>query len=56
MIPPHKSIHVVERMCCVTVDSVEIHWPSGLKHLFTNVDANQIVALKEDEPQFKRIK
>ena len=38
------------------IDSLEIRWPSGLKHLFTNVDANQVIALKEDEPQFKRLK
>ena len=38
------------------VDSLEIRWPSGLKHLFTALDANQIIALKEDEPMWTRVK
>jgi hypothetical protein len=31
------------------VDSLEIRWPSGVTHLFTGLDANQIVSVKEDE-------
>ena len=36
------------------VDSLEIRWPSGTKHLFTALDANQIITLKEDEPSWSR--
>jgi tetratricopeptide (TPR) repeat protein len=36
------------------IDSVEIRWPSGVKHSFRGVDANQILTLKEDENTFSR--
>ena len=35
------------------IDYLEIRWPSGVKHSFTGVDANQILPLKEDEPAFR---
>jgi tetratricopeptide (TPR) repeat protein len=38
------------------IDSLEIRWPSGLKHLFTALDANQILTLKEDESSWKQLK
>jgi tetratricopeptide (TPR) repeat protein len=38
------------------IDSIEIRWPSGLTHKFTDVDANQIVALKEDERMWTHLK
>jgi tetratricopeptide (TPR) repeat protein len=34
------------------IDSIEIRWPSGITHTFHNVDANHILALKEDQPQY----
>ena len=38
------------------IDSLEIRWPSGMTHQFTALDANQIVAVKEDEQQWTRVK
>jgi hypothetical protein len=38
------------------IDSIEIRWPSGITHRFTAVDANQIIALKEDESAWTRLK
>jgi hypothetical protein len=38
------------------VDSLEIHWPSGVTHQFTGLDANQIISIKEDEPKWTRVK
>jgi tetratricopeptide (TPR) repeat protein len=38
------------------IDSLEVRWPSGTKHVFTGVDANQIISLKEDEKEFRRVK
>jgi hypothetical protein len=37
------------------IDSLEIRWPSGTTHKFTALDANHIVALKEDEREWRRI-
>jgi tetratricopeptide (TPR) repeat protein len=38
------------------VDSLEIRWPSGATHKFTNVEANHIIALQEDQKDFTRLK
>ena len=38
------------------VDWLEIRWPSGVTHQFTGLDANQIIAVKEDEPNWKKLK
>jgi tetratricopeptide (TPR) repeat protein len=38
------------------VDSLEIRWPSGLKQQFTGLDANQIIAVKEDEQKWTKVK
>jgi tetratricopeptide (TPR) repeat protein len=38
------------------IDSLEIRWPGGTIHKFTDLQPNQIIALKEDEPQWKRVK
>jgi hypothetical protein len=35
------------------IDSLEIRWPSGIVHKFESVDANRILSLKEDEPEWK---
>jgi hypothetical protein len=31
------------------IDSLEIRWPSGIKQLFTALDANQILTVREDQ-------
>jgi hypothetical protein len=38
------------------IDSLEVRWPSGAKHVFTGVEANQILSLKEDEAQWVKVK
>lgn len=38
------------------IDSLEIRWPSGVTHRFTDVAANQILRLKEDQTEWKRLK
>jgi hypothetical protein len=38
------------------VDWLEIRWPSGATHEFTGLDANQIITVKEDEPNWKKLK
>jgi hypothetical protein len=38
------------------VDSLEVRWPSGVVHKFTGVAANQILRLKEDEPEYRKVK
>jgi tetratricopeptide (TPR) repeat protein len=38
------------------IDSLEIRWPSGATHKFNGLEANQILSLKEDEPEWKRLK
>jgi hypothetical protein len=35
---------------------LEIRWPSGERHLFSGLAADQIIALKEDERDFRRVK
>lgn len=37
------------------IDSLEIRWPSGVKQEFHDLDANQIIAVREDEQAWKRI-
>jgi tetratricopeptide (TPR) repeat protein len=38
------------------VDSLEVRWPSGIVHSFSAVAANQILKLKEDEAEYRRVK
>jgi len=38
------------------IDSLEIRWPSGQKHVFRDLDANRIIALREDEQTWTRLK
>ncbi|HSU69682.1 MAG TPA: FG-GAP-like repeat-containing protein [Tepidisphaeraceae bacterium] len=38
------------------IDSLEIRWPSGVTHKFTGLEPNQILSLKEDERDWKRLK
>jgi tetratricopeptide (TPR) repeat protein len=38
------------------IDSLEVRWPSGATHTFTGLEANHILSLKEDEPEWKRVK
>jgi tetratricopeptide (TPR) repeat protein len=38
------------------VDSLEIHWPSGVKQTFTGMNVNQIIGVKEDEREFKKLR
>jgi tetratricopeptide (TPR) repeat protein len=38
------------------IDSLEVRWPSGERHLFTGLEANQIISLKEDEREFRKLK
>ncbi len=38
------------------IDSLEIRWPSGVKQEFQNLDANQIIAVKEDEQAWTKMK
>jgi tetratricopeptide (TPR) repeat protein len=38
------------------IDSLEIRWPSGEKHRFTGVEANQIIAVKEDQRELRRMR
>jgi tetratricopeptide (TPR) repeat protein len=38
------------------IDSLEIRWPSGLTHKFTALDVNHIIALREDQPEWKLVK
>ncbi|HEY1341384.1 MAG TPA: CRTAC1 family protein, partial [Bryobacteraceae bacterium] len=39
-----------------TIDSFEIRWPSGQKHVFTGLAADHIISLKEDEAMWKMVK
>jgi tetratricopeptide (TPR) repeat protein len=39
-----------------TADALEVRWPSGVVHRFTAVGADQILSLKENEAQWKRLK
>jgi tetratricopeptide (TPR) repeat protein len=38
------------------IDSLEIRWPSGVTHSFTNLEANHIISLQEDETEWRRVK
>jgi tetratricopeptide (TPR) repeat protein len=38
------------------IDSLEIRWPSGAKHEFKDLAANQIIAVREDQPQWKKLR
>ncbi len=38
------------------IDSLEIHWPSGVKQEFKRLDVNHIISVTEDTPQWKRVK
>jgi hypothetical protein len=38
------------------VDSLEIFWPSGKRHTFTGLDANQAVEVRENEPSWRRFR
>jgi hypothetical protein len=38
------------------IDSLEIRWPSGQKHVFTGLAADHIISLKEDEAMWKMVK
>jgi len=37
------------------IDSLEIRWPSGVKQTFTNLDVNQIISVREDSPDWKKL-
>ena len=37
------------------IDSIEIRWPSGMKQSFTNLDANQIISVREDAQEWKKL-
>ena len=37
------------------IDSLEIRWPSGVKQSFTNLDINQIISVREDSPEWKKL-
>jgi len=38
------------------IDSIEIRWPSGTTHRFTDLEANRIISLKEDESSWRVLK
>ncbi|MCU0974581.1 MAG: ASPIC/UnbV domain-containing protein, partial [Burkholderiales bacterium] len=38
------------------VDSVEIVWPSGTKQQFSGLTANQVIAVREDNSEWRRVK
>jgi tetratricopeptide (TPR) repeat protein len=38
-----------------TIDSLEIRWPSGAKQVFTQISANQVIAVKEDENEWNKL-
>jgi hypothetical protein len=38
------------------VDSVEVAWPSGVKQRFGPMEANRIIAIREDSDQPRRVK
>jgi hypothetical protein len=37
------------------IDSLEVRWPSGTTQRFTNLDANQIISLREDQDAWKPV-
>ena len=38
------------------IDSLEIRWPSGMEHTFSSLDVNQIIAVREDGREWKKVK
>jgi len=40
----------------VQIDSLEIRWPSGARHRFENIGVNQVIAVREDEQEWKKVK
>jgi hypothetical protein len=38
------------------IDSLEIRWPSGLKQVFAGLDVNQIITVREDGQDWKKVK
>jgi hypothetical protein len=38
------------------IDSLEVRWPSGTRHLFRGVAANRILTLKEDQAEYRDLK
>jgi hypothetical protein len=37
-------------------DSLEIRWPNGERQVFGNLDVNQIISIREDSPEWKKLK
>ena len=37
------------------IDSIEIRWPSGVKQSFSGLDVNQIISVKEDSREWKKL-
>ena len=37
------------------IDSLEIRWPSGVKQVFSNLDVNQILSIREDSADWKKL-
>jgi hypothetical protein len=37
------------------IDSLEIRWPSGVKQIFTNLDVNQILSIREESADWKKL-
>ena len=38
------------------IDLLEIRWPSGIIQRFEGLDVNQIIAVQEGDPAWKRLK
>ncbi|HWC99652.1 MAG TPA: FG-GAP-like repeat-containing protein [Candidatus Sulfopaludibacter sp.] len=38
------------------IDSLELRWPSGVNQVFTNLDANQIISVREDAANWAKLK
>ena len=38
------------------LDSLEVRWPSGITQKFNDLIVNTVIALKEGEPQWKKLK
>ena len=38
------------------VDSILVRWPNGAEHTFREIDAKQILLVKEDQPAFTTAK
>jgi hypothetical protein len=37
------------------IDSLEIRWPSGVKQVFNALDVNQIISIREDSRDWKKL-